>query len=585
MSVTPEEIGPARVVAPAVPIGFAGPWRRLGGWVIDWVIVNVLAIVPTGLLAASADVRSSLVGGLVVLGIWPVYSILLIHLRGQTLGRMALRIKVVDLEDGRPPGWGRSTIRVLVQLGLLLALFVPVLAALNYARVLWDPWKRGWHDRAARTIVVGTFVPRTIAEADVADALARIPWAPPPTAPLSRWRRAGIAALTIVGVVGLAGLFYVGLYDYLEDDLVNADFRNGAEPFEVGADDLGTYDLVDGTYRVTPKERGSWALTLGELRRRAYALGVQADLVEVSQPGIAVGVGCVGPSPDGEGLVGYLFTVAPGGDFTLRRNGFSVAKGVDPRIHTVRRLGIMCVPDLDGSVFVIGLADGLEVVRYDDPRGLAEYTYALLGVMGEPGSQVRFTRVWARVPDERWATDAPPGGAIDDDGASEPSDAPSDGSIGGGDDAVEPGTFAAHGVSFEIPAGWTVDELRIPGTIGWSAAWAVVAHQPLHYQEEVRVIAWSTGGALAGEVAKARLDIYAQKLGAVKGPTPSSVGGLPAFEGRVVGYARLGRDLERRVVVVVRGTAAYEISCEYEPSSAEAIARCDQVIGSFELSV
>ena len=99
------------------------------------------------------------------------------------------------------------------------------------------------------------------------------------------------------------------------------------------------------------------------------------------------------------------------------------------------------------------------------------------------------------------------------------------------------------------------------------------------------VVSRNTGGALAGEVAKARLDIYAQKLGAVKGPTPSSVGGLPAFEGRVVGYARLGRDLERRVVVVVRGTAAYEISCEYEPSSAEAIARCDQVIGSFELSV
>ena len=163
--------------------------------------------------------------------------------------------------------------------------------------------------------------------------------------------------------------------------------------------------------------------------------------------------------------------------------------------------------------------------------------------------------------------DAPPAGSIDDDGAT-----------------GEPEVFAAHGVSFEIPAGWTVDELRIPGTNRWSVAWAVVAHQPLHYQEEVRMIVWSTGGMLAADVAMTRLDIYSQKLGTVEGLTPTSVGGLPAFEGKVVGYARLGRDLERRVVVVVRGTAAYEISCEYEPRSAEAIARCDQVVDTLEFS-
>jgi hypothetical protein len=152
---------------------------------------------------------------------------------------------------------------------------------------------------------------------------------------------------------------------------------------------------------------------------------VQADLVEVTQPDIEVGVGCVGPAPNGEGIAGYVFAVAPGGDFTLYRDDLQVRQGSDPRIRSVLRLSIMCVPGLLRGVEVLGLANGLEIVRYHDPQGYSEYTYAMLAVGGEPGSDARFTSVWARVPDERWASEselgiAPP--AVPDPPSASPAD-------------------------------------------------------------------------------------------------------------------------------------------------------------------
>jgi hypothetical protein len=130
-------------------------------------------------------------------------------------------------------------------------------------------------------------------------------------------------------------------------------------------------------------------------------------------------------------------------------------------------------------------------------------------------------------------------------------------------------------------------DVPAPYAARWEVEWAVAVdpHGGRFRYEDVRVIALSTRGALAGTVAKARLDAYARSGGEVEGPTPTSVGGLPAFEGWVIGYARYGRDLARRVVVVVDGTTAYEISCQYEPDSAEVIAGCHRVVDSFELSV
>jgi uncharacterized RDD family membrane protein YckC len=571
MSAIEKEIGSQRVGALAAPVTFAGPWRRLSGWVIDYLIVVILAIIPVGLLAGSAGGPASAVGSLrgagVFLGVWLGYSIVFAHTSGETIGRIAVGIRVVDLRDGRPPSWGRATIRALFQLGLFLLLVVPILAALNYARVLWDARKQGWHDRAARTIVVrtrGVAAPEAAADASLpAEALpAAAGWTPPPPTPLSRGRRAWIVALTILGVVGLSGLYFVGLYGYLEDDLVDADFGTASEPFEVGEDGAATYEVVEGTYRITLNRQGAWALTLGELRRRAYAIGVQADLLEVTQPGVLVGVGCVGDTPDGEGLAGYLFAVAPGGDFTLLRDGLSVREGSDPRIETVRRLSVICAPGVGDDVFVVGLANGLEIVRFEDASGLAGYTYAMLGVRGERGAEVRFTSVWSRVPDERWLS------------GTEPRDVPPQAA----------GSFAEKGVSFQHPWEWSVREIRAPLAAGSNVGLSIAIEPPggLYRHEYLRINASASDGATAGEIATERLDALARDGGTLEGPTATSLGGSPAFEGRIVDHRLADRPFEIRIVVlVVAGTTAYEILCQYEPDDAEIIAGCERVVDSF----
>ena len=566
MSAIEREIGSRQLPVPAAPAVFGGPWRRLCGWVIDWVIVNILAILPAALLTSATGIPG-FVAGLLVVGIWPAYSIVLVHLSGETIGRIALGIRVVDLEGGRPPGWGRSTIRALIQLGLfLLSLFILIPAPLNYARVLWDPRKQGWHDRAARTIVVrvrrGAVPGGTADGAGASEQLPAARWMPPPPGPLSRSRRALLVVLTTAGVLGLFGLSYMGLYGYLEDDLVDADFGTASEPFEVGEDGAATYEVVEGTYRITLKRQGAWALTLGELRRRAYAIGVQADLLEVTQPGVRVGVGCVGDTPDGEGLAGYLFAVAPGGDFTLLRDGLSVREGSDPRIESVRRLSIICAPGLGGDVFVVGLANGLEIVRYEDASGLAGYTYAMLGVRGERGAEVRFTSVWSRVPDERWLS------------GTEPRDVPPQAA----------GSFAENGVSFQYPWEWSVREIRAPLAAGSNVGLSIAIEPPggLYRHEYLRINAFASDGATAGDIAKERLDALARGGGTREGPTATSLGGLPAFEGRVVDHRLAGRPFELRIVViVVADTTAYEILCQYEPDDAEIIAGCERVVDSF----
>jgi len=192
-------------------------------------------------------------------------------------------------------------------------------------------------------------------------------------------------------------------------DLLGADFRVGAEPFEVGETSFATFDRVGGTYRITSKVAGQGVTSVGDFVRVAYAVGVRAELVLVTETGTMVGVMCVGPpAGGGEGLVGYGFFVEPGGAYTLTRqnqdgNNHVLREGTDTRIDNVERVAIMCAPDFDGSVTLLGFANGLMVATADDPEGYTEYTYAGITVKAShEGTVVRFTRVLARVPDEDW---------------------------------------------------------------------------------------------------------------------------------------------------------------------------------------
>jgi uncharacterized RDD family membrane protein YckC len=66
---------------------------------------------------------------------------------GQTIGMRAWRLRIVD-EEGQAIGWARALLRFVVACASLLAL------GIGFLWCLFDRRKRGWHDLAARSVLV-----------------------------------------------------------------------------------------------------------------------------------------------------------------------------------------------------------------------------------------------------------------------------------------------------------------------------------------------------------------------------------------------------------------------------------------------
>ncbi len=145
---------------------YMGFWIRAGAFVIDWIAAYLVAVavaVAIGFSITSGDADPSTVDDLSVAfeninysflllfwGISVAHSVLMTAWRGQTLGKMIVRIQVVDANGNVPP-----LQRVLVREGLravvLLALF-PL--GFVYTWVGMDSRKRGPHDHLGRCYVV-----------------------------------------------------------------------------------------------------------------------------------------------------------------------------------------------------------------------------------------------------------------------------------------------------------------------------------------------------------------------------------------------------------------------------------------------
>ncbi len=82
------------------------------------------------------------------------YEIVLEAWTGQTLGKMALGVRVAQLVNGRRPEVGQVALRTLVPLTVLA---VPILVfawPLIYMSAMFNPLLRGIHDHAGGTVVV-----------------------------------------------------------------------------------------------------------------------------------------------------------------------------------------------------------------------------------------------------------------------------------------------------------------------------------------------------------------------------------------------------------------------------------------------
>jgi uncharacterized RDD family membrane protein YckC len=161
---------------PAIPAGveFASMGRRFGARVIDWVIMTVVLIVLGAIIfgataagggfdnydsqtgnGAGAALAVAYFGFLFLVFVVTVgYEFVLIAVRGQTLGKQAVGIKVVREVDGQPPGWLASFLRMLIVFAGTVVCGVG--QYLVYLSPFFDSSGRsqGWHDKGAKTVVI-----------------------------------------------------------------------------------------------------------------------------------------------------------------------------------------------------------------------------------------------------------------------------------------------------------------------------------------------------------------------------------------------------------------------------------------------
>lgn len=137
-------------------------WQRGLAVVIDLVVTFVVAA-PLSLAfggpaferstnGGSTRVQYNFGGAIASLVVWIVYAGLLNGIKGQTLGKMALGIKVVRKDTGALLGAGAGLGRAAVHNVLWQVCCIPGL--LDSLWPLWDKERQSWHDKVVNSVVV-----------------------------------------------------------------------------------------------------------------------------------------------------------------------------------------------------------------------------------------------------------------------------------------------------------------------------------------------------------------------------------------------------------------------------------------------
>jgi uncharacterized RDD family membrane protein YckC len=164
-------------VVPVASLGGRFLARLLDGvilGVVVWIVSNVVsAIFAVGLAQEAARVErtgapptgliSGFVGMLIVLTlsaavVSAAYEVTMTALRGATVGKMAAGVKVVDERTGQVPGWGGAFARwgTMFGPGIVPCLGWIVTFLVELSPLFDEQRRQGWHDRAAKTLVVST---------------------------------------------------------------------------------------------------------------------------------------------------------------------------------------------------------------------------------------------------------------------------------------------------------------------------------------------------------------------------------------------------------------------------------------------
>lgn len=144
----------------------AGFWARLGALILDYILLWIIPAIVLGVGVATSNLTtyrtsygttystgslSPLVWiGYVLAFVLPIVYFIYFEgsASGQTLGKRAVGIRVIDARTGGPIGYGRSFIRLI---GRWIS---GIVCYLGYLWMLWDDEKQTWHDKMATAYVV-----------------------------------------------------------------------------------------------------------------------------------------------------------------------------------------------------------------------------------------------------------------------------------------------------------------------------------------------------------------------------------------------------------------------------------------------
>jgi uncharacterized RDD family membrane protein YckC len=144
------------------------PGKRILGRIIDWLIMAVVLIPLYVLLIGASASGSDAANGLAVGGFFVfmllatvgqvMYEVAFVAIKGQTPGKMLMKVKVVRDADGQIPGWGPAFMRWVPN---LVSLVPCVGSFLSLGLIIWalvnlfsNPKRQTPFDLAAKTVVI-----------------------------------------------------------------------------------------------------------------------------------------------------------------------------------------------------------------------------------------------------------------------------------------------------------------------------------------------------------------------------------------------------------------------------------------------
>jgi uncharacterized RDD family membrane protein YckC len=138
----------AEFSTPGTNAGPSGPRASFGirfvAYLIDVVIIIIFQIILIAILGRMAGQGLGTLASIAYLTYFEGSP------SGQSPGKRAMNIRVIDFETGGSIGFSKALIRNIVRLAS------GIVCLLGYLWMLWDKEKQTWHDKVAASVVVPT---------------------------------------------------------------------------------------------------------------------------------------------------------------------------------------------------------------------------------------------------------------------------------------------------------------------------------------------------------------------------------------------------------------------------------------------